>query len=48
MEELYRELHPGEGDDGSIENYIPEEDDVMEEHEAKEVLSTMLTHRKNP
>ena len=46
MEELWRELHPGEGDDETAETYMPEDDDVMEEHEAKEVLSTMLTQKK--
>jgi len=46
MEELWRELHPGDGDEETVESYVPDEDDVMEEHEAKEVLSTMLTQKK--
>lgn len=47
MEELWRELHPGQdGDDHSVYTETAEEDDIMDEHEAKEVLSTMLSQKK--
>ena len=47
MEELWRELHPGQdGDDYSVYTETAEEDDIMDEHEAKEVLSTMLSQKK--
>ena len=47
MEELYRELHPGEDGQSEIaESDLFDDGEVMEEHEAKELLSTMIAHKK--
>ena len=47
MEEIWRELHHGgEVDDGTAETEILDDDEVMEEHEAKEVLNTMINQKK--
>ena len=43
LEELYNELQPDEfGGDGS-DGYIEDPDDFLEEHEAKEILNTMVS-----
>ena len=46
MEEIYRELHPD--DCGEDESELGAEDieDVLEEHEAKEILNTLVTSKK--
>eukprot|EP00435_Cladocopium_sp_Y103_P049106 s3051_g14.t1 len=47
MEEMMRELHPGEDGQSEIaESDLFEDGEVMDEHEAKEVLSTMITQKK--
>ena len=46
MEELWRELQPVEGDTASVEDSTLDDEELMDEHEAKEVLSTMLNQRK--
>ena len=47
MEELYRELYPGEDGQSEIaESDLFEDGELMEEHEAKELLSTMIAHKK--
>ena len=49
MEELYRELHPGEDGQSEIaESDLFDDGEVMEEHEAKELLNTMIVHKKRP
>ena len=46
FEEFYNELHPDDcGGDGS-DGYIDDPDDVLEEHEAKEILNTMVSQTK--
>ena len=47
MEELYRELHPGEDAQSEMaESNLFDVGEVMDEHEAKEILSTMIAQKK--
>ena len=46
MEEIYRELHPEDLGEGESELGVEDFEDVLEEHEAKEILNTMVTQKK--
>lgn len=46
MEEIYRELHPDEGGEEGSELGTEDFEDALEEHEAKEILNTLVTSKK--